>query len=90
MPDMARKYGGKEREESRGTINETVNETANETVKAVEEVIVANPGVKIMAISEKICKSRATVTRALATLKESGRIVYRGSDKTGGYFAKDS
>ncbi|MBR3584075.1 MAG: AAA family ATPase, partial [Kiritimatiellae bacterium] len=83
---------GKEREESRGTIsetmNETVNETANETVKAVEEVIVANPGVKIMAIAEKICKSRATVTRALATLKERGRIVYRGSDKTGGYFAK--
>ena len=86
--------GETEREESRGTIkettSETVNETANETVKAVEEVIAANPGVKIMAIVAKTGKSRATVTRALATLKEREKIVYRGSDKTGGYFTKDS
>ena len=75
---------------SHETINETVNETANETVTAVEEVVAANPGIKIMAIVEKTSKSRATVTRALATLKEKGRIIYRGSDKTGGYFAKDS
>ena len=81
--------GGKKPEESHETTNETVNETANETVRAVEEVIAANPGVKIIAIVAKVGKSRATVTRALATLKERGRIVYRGSDKTGGYFAKD-
>ena len=77
--------GEKDPEASR----ETVNETANETVKAVEKVIAANPGVKIIAIVAKTGKSRATVARALATLQERGRIVYRGSAKTGGYFAKD-
>ena len=87
---MSGESGGKGADESHETINETVNEIVSETVKAVEEVIAANPGVKVMAIVVKTGKSRATVTRALATLKERGRIVYRGSDKTGGYFAKDA
>ena len=83
---MSVENGGKEPKES----HETVNETVNETVRAVEEVIVANPGVKIIAIVAKTGKSRATVTRALATLKERGKIVYRGSDKTGGYYSKST
>ena len=82
--------GADEAVESHETINETANETVNETVRAVEEVIVANPGVKIIAIVAKTGKSRATVTRALATLKERGKIVYRGSDKTGGYYSKST
>ena len=53
MPNLNREAGqvpagkgGEKAEESR----ETLNETANETVKAVEKVIVANPGIKIIAI----------------------------------------
>lgn len=37
-------------------------------------------------IVEAVSKSRATVMRALAALKLSGEIVYRGSKKTGGYY----
>ena len=32
--------------------------------------------------------SCATVSRVLSTLKESGMVEYRGSNKTGGYFLK--
>ena len=81
-------YGFHNRDEEALESHETVNETVNETVKAVEETIVQNPGAKIMVIVTKTGKSRATVARAIATLKERGRIVYRGSDKTGGYYPK--
>ena len=50
---MSVENGGKEPKES----HETVNETVNETVRAVEEVIVANPGVKIIAIVAKTGKA---------------------------------
>lgn len=43
-------------------------------------------GISGKMIVEAVSKSRATVMRALAALKLSGEIVYRGSKKTGGYY----
>ena len=62
-------------------INDTINETINETIKS-------SPGISLVGIAEKVGKSRATVARAVASLKKAGRIEYRGSKKTGGYFCK--
>lgn len=38
------------------------------------------------AMVSAVGKSRATVMRAVALLKQQGVIEHRGSDKTGGYF----
>ena len=61
--------------------SETINETINETIKNV-------PGISLRGIVEAVGKSRATVSRVLSALKESGMVEYRGSKKTGGYYSK--
>ena len=55
----------------------------NEPVKMVLEAISENPNLSKEKIAEKIRMSRATVTRALATLVENGTIYRGGSDKSG-------
>ncbi len=60
---------------------ETINETINETIKKA-------PGISLRGIVEAVGKSRATVSRVLSALKESGMVEYRGSKKTGGYYLK--
>ena len=69
--------------------NEVVNEAVNEAVNAVYVTILENPGIRKPAIVAKIGKSRATVERAVADLKEQGKIEFRGAPKTGGYYCKD-
>ena len=59
------------------------NEPVNEPVKLVLAVITENPNLSKEKIAEKIGKSRATVTRALAKLVENGSIKRIGSDKSG-------
>ena len=69
--------------------NETINcgrETINETIKSL---IARNPGIAGTAIVSAIDKSRASIMRAIAQLKKDGLIEYRGSKKTGGYYALD-
>ena len=71
----------------RETINETIycdSETINETIKSL---IARNPGIAGTAIVSAIDKSRASIMRAIAQLKKDGLIEYRGSKKTGGYYA---
>ncbi len=78
--------------------NEPVNEAVNldngsdnrkdETVKAVYIVICENPGIRKPVIIAKVGKSRATVERAIAELKEQERIEFRGAFKNGGYYRK--
>ena len=58
-------------------------ETINETIK---NVIHAKSGISGKMIVQAVSKSRATVMRALASLKQNGEVVYRGSKKTGGYY----
>ena len=79
------------------TINETINptrETINETIKPLDETIIeliqSNPGVSGLMLVELIGKSRATIMRVISDLKLKGRIEYRGSKKTGGYYAAQS
>ena len=71
------------------TVNETVNrpgETVNETVNDIEVLIATKPGIKMIEIVKLSGKSRATIARKITILKQRGRIEYRGSDKTGGYY----
>lgn len=59
------------------------NEPVNEPVKKVLAMILANPNLSKEKIAEKIGMSRATVTRALAKLVETGTIHRVGSNKSG-------
>ena len=92
------------RKQRNETINETIN-LANETINAVDEtiklpsetinetikrVIQNKSGISGIEIVEVVSKSRATVMRALASLKKSGEVVYCGSRKTGGYHIDES
>ena len=63
--------GGKGSDESRETINETIK---------------SRPGISRSELIAMAGKSRATIARVIAALVESGKIEWRGSKKTGGYF----
>jgi predicted HTH transcriptional regulator len=67
--------------------HETVNETVNETVK---RLIQNHPGISSIKLIAATGKSRASVMRAIASLKAEGVIEHRGSDKTGGYYPKNA
>ena len=62
-------------------ISETISETINETIKN-------HPGISLVELVSKVGRSRASVARVLAVLKRQCLIEYRGSKKTGGYYAK--
>ena len=70
-----------------GDANETANETVNETVNVVITLVAANPGMKRRELVAGTGRSRATVARIIASLREKGLIEHRGSDKAGGYYA---
>ena len=63
---------------------EGMNETVNSIVL---ELIRKTPGIGSTALVPAVGKSRATVMRAVALLKQRHLIEHRGSDKTGGYYA---
>ena len=67
---------------------ETVSETLNETVNGIVlELICKTPGIGSAVLVSAVGKSRATVMRAVALLKQRRLIEHCGSDKTGGYYA---
>jgi predicted HTH transcriptional regulator len=66
--------------------HETVNETVKISNETVKRLIECKPGVNWKRIVEMIGKSRATVMRLIAELKNEGQIEYRGCAKTGGYY----
>ena len=66
------------------SINDPVGETIND---AINDAIKSRPGVKKVELVKIIGKSKPTIERVIALLKQQGRIEYRGSKKTGGYFA---
>ena len=61
------------------------SETIND---AISDAIKSRPGVKKVELVKIIGKSKPTIERAIALLKQQGLIEYRGSKKTGGYYAK--
>ena len=70
--------------------NEVVSEhreVVNEVVKTVLEAIKTKPGIKKPELQKITGKSHATIERAVDLLKKLSEIEYRGSDKTGGYYA---
>lgn len=67
------------------TKNDTVNDTLNDTVKGILTQIEHNTEITIVELMKAVGKSRPTVTRAIAELKEKGYIVRIGSDKTGSW-----
>ena len=83
------------------TINDTIkhqNDTINpqnDTIKSEDdtikrkllETIIQNEGLKRDGLAEAIQRSIPTVARLLADLEHEGKIIYRGSKKTGGYYA---
>lgn len=56
--------------------------------ETISETIRLNPGISFVRLAALIGKSRATVARGVGTLVREGRIQYRGSKKTGGYYLR--
>jgi ATP-dependent DNA helicase RecG len=57
-------------------------------LKDIYLIVLNNPGIKIAQVAELRGKSESTVWKQLNELTKKGIIEYRGSDKTGGYYAK--
>ena len=70
-------------------IKANFDEGLNEGINQLLSVIASRPGARANELATLIGKSRQTVERYVKTLKDRGRIEFRGSKKTGGYFAKD-
>lgn len=69
-------------------INEGINEGLNEGLKQLLSHIIENEGKQSSELAQMLSKPQKTVERWLALLKKDNKIEYRGSKKTGGYFAK--
>ena len=69
--------------------HETINGGINGGINgAIKRAIVDNAGIDVARLVAVLGKSRRTVERAIARLKQQGVIEYRGSKNTGGYYAK--
>ena len=74
-----------------GGVNGGVNDgvkTLSESLKSVYSTVFSNPGIKANIVASQLGRPLPTVEKQLATLKKKGLIEYRGSAKTGGYYAK--
>jgi Fic family protein len=63
------------------------DEGVNEGVNALLDVISTYPGKRANELATLIRKSVQTVERYVRTLKDSGKIEFRGAPKNGGYYA---
>ena len=64
------------------------NEGINEGIKFLYEYIKNNPNQRISQIQNILNTPSKTLERWIKELKDKNKIEYRGSKKTGGYFAK--
>lgn len=69
--------------QNKASAHEPINEPINEPIKLVLDVISKNPYLSKEAIAAEIGKSRATVTRVLLKLQNSGKIRRIGANKNG-------
>lgn len=83
---------------SNGGINEGINASSggicggiNASGEGITVVILKSiwgkPGIRVPEIASEVSRSKKTVERVVARLREHGLIEYRGSKKTGGYYA---
>jgi ATP-dependent DNA helicase RecG len=63
--------------------NDTVNDTVNNRLFQILKLVQSNGQISTVALSKYLGVSRITIVRDLDKLKEQGRIVRVGSDKTG-------
>ena len=63
------------------------DEGVNGGVNALLNVIASYPGKRANELATLIGKSVQTVERYVRTLKDSGKVEFRGAPKNGGYFA---
>lgn len=68
-------------------VNDRINGTGDRINDRIKSLIAENPGISAMRIVEMSDKSESTIRRTLALLKKQGILEYRGSKKTGGYYA---
>ena len=68
-------------------LDEEIKGNFNEGINQLLSVICSRPGARANKLATLIGKSRQTVERYIKTLKDCGQIEFRGSKKTGGYFA---
>lgn len=70
-------------------VNVGVNVGVNELEERILLLIDQKPGINVNGIAGFITdKSKRTIERHLGKLKEAGKVEFRGSDKTGGYFIR--
>ena len=63
------------------------NDAADPTA-AIFLCIQRNPGIRVGSLVEQLALSRRTVERHLQTLKQGGKIEFRGAPRNGGYYPK--
>ena len=68
-----------------------VNDRVNDRVNFANEILVLvekNPGLRSKDLAALAGKSIPTLSRFLKSLKDNGKIEFRGAPKNGGYFVK--
>jgi ATP-dependent DNA helicase RecG len=68
-------------------INEGISEGVNEGVNELLESIRNDPGRRVPQLSDSLGIPTKTIERWIANLKRQGSIEYRGSKRSGGYYA---
>lgn len=68
-------------------VNEGENEGVNEGVNSLYDYILSNPNSKTSQIAKYLNKPMKTIERWVAQLRQEDKIEFKGSFKTGGYFA---
>ncbi len=69
-------------------VNSKVNEGVNEGVKSLYAIIKKYPNKKTPFFANELNTSVKNIERWIKQLKDEGKIEFRGSPKTGGYFEK--
>ena len=65
-----------------------VQENVDDPADAIFRCIQTNPGIRTGMLAEKLSISRRTAERYLQTLKQAGKIEFRGAPRNGGYYPK--
>jgi len=63
-----------------------INERISEGIKSLLTYIENNPGERINVIALEINRPAKTIERWIRKLRDDGKIEFRGSKKTGGYY----
>jgi ATP-dependent DNA helicase RecG len=64
-------------------------EKVNEGINRLFNYIKVNPGHRVTHFKEQLEIPAKTIERWIKELKDDGKVEYRGSKKTGGYFPID-